>query len=164
MQTITLSTLGNKEMSTLTNQSNPGRTNSSGTRSRVIGESSRGDMLVTLTRQSFDLSVISTRIIDIDLYFITVISDWLYRCIQFDIQSVSQSYWYNRVSVTYCKTSTCIKENTWSTMDVWKKIKSQASSFLDDREFNREALIKKKIFCNVQIMFGTWKHWSCKEI
>ena len=101
MQTITLVTVGNKEKSRLTNQSNPGRTYSSGTRSRVIGESSREDMLVRLTRQSFNLSVISSRIIDIYLYFITVISDGLYCCIQFDIQSVSQSYRYNRVSVTY---------------------------------------------------------------
>ena len=75
VQTITLVTVGTKEMSGLTNQSNPGRTYSSGTRSRVIGQSSREDMLVVLTRQCFNLSVISTRIIDIYLYFITVISD-----------------------------------------------------------------------------------------
>ena len=104
-------------MSRLTDHSNPGRTYFSGTRSRLIGQSSREDTLVTLTRQCFDLSVISSRIIDINLYFITVISDWLYRCIQFDVQSVSQSYRYNRVSVTYCK-------DKWikaCTGDMWRK-------------------------------------------
>ena len=117
MQTTTRVTPRNKEMSTLTNQSAPSRTYSSGTSSRVIGESSRVDMLVRLTRQCFDLSVISPRIIDIYLYFITVISDWLYRCIQFDIQPVSQSYRYNRVSITYCK-------DKWikaCTGDMWRK-------------------------------------------
>ena len=161
MQTTTRVTPRNKEMSTLTNQSAPSRTYSSGTSSRVIGESSRVDMLVRLTRQCFDLSVISPRIIDIYLYFITVISDWLYRCIQFDIQPVSQSYRYNRVSVTYCKDKYQINYIKYDRC--WKRNEWQASSFLDDREFNRKSLIEKKIFCNVQ-MFGTWKHWSCKEI